>query len=364
MKYTRDGTPRVAGKLKISVAMATYNGETFLNEQLESIASQTFLPKELVIRDDGSTDSTPRILEQFARVAPFPVRILGNGENLGFADNFLTVASHCQGDWIAFCDQDDVWLPEKIETCARELAEAPDGLVMLLHQARVVDRNLNPAGRLLANIPGRRLFGPGEFPGFWMLGGLAQIVRADLIRSFDWTRRPPDPGGRSVIAHDYWACILAHAIGRILMIPDVLTLYRRHDSGLTGLYGRTRLSESLASAAKTGAAYYNYVAQVASETAPIFRDLASSADNPLWSRRLNERAACFEQIERIHRGRARIYSAAGPAERLAAFFALCATPQAYFGNPVWSLGRRALAKDFATLLMPRLFQAREPAVGP
>ena len=102
----------------ISVAMCTYNGEKYLREQLESIALQTRLPAELVICDDRSTDSTSEIIRNFADSAPFPVRFNLNPVNLGGATkgitkNFEQASRLCTGDLIAFCDQDDVWLPKK-----------------------------------------------------------------------------------------------------------------------------------------------------------------------------------------------------------------------------------------------------------
>ena len=99
--------------MNISIAMATYNGEKYIKEQLQSLSNQTSLPFELVVGDDGSTDATLDILKEFCAHAPFPVRIHQNQANLGFARNFLDTARRCKGDWIAFCDQDDVWLPDK-----------------------------------------------------------------------------------------------------------------------------------------------------------------------------------------------------------------------------------------------------------
>ena len=100
---------------RVSVAMGTYNGERFIRQQLESIAQQTLLPCELVVRDDASTDGTLTIVEEFASHAPFPVRIHKNDVRLGYPDNFMQAAILTNGDWIAFCDQDDFWLPQKLE---------------------------------------------------------------------------------------------------------------------------------------------------------------------------------------------------------------------------------------------------------
>ena len=96
--------------------METYNGGKFLREQLESLNSQTFLPFELVITDDGSQDETLRTIEEFSRVANFPMRLYINPKRLGFVDNFLYCSSLCNGNLIAFCDQDDYWLSNNLSS--------------------------------------------------------------------------------------------------------------------------------------------------------------------------------------------------------------------------------------------------------
>ena len=106
---------------RISIAMATYNGSKYLREQLDSLAAQTLPPCELVVTDDGSTDDTLGILDRFRRRAPFPVHLHRNEQRLGYRDNFLKAAQLCSGELIAFCDQDDVWMPDKLLSCGPSL---------------------------------------------------------------------------------------------------------------------------------------------------------------------------------------------------------------------------------------------------
>src|ERR687894_3003245 len=100
---------------RFSVAMCTYNGARFVAEQLASVAAQTRPPDELVVCDDGSTDETCRLVEEFAARAPFPVRLFVNERNLGSTRNFGRAVALCEGDLVALSDQDDVWHPEKLE---------------------------------------------------------------------------------------------------------------------------------------------------------------------------------------------------------------------------------------------------------
>src|SRR6266550_1879624 len=125
--------------------MCTYNGSLYLREQLDSIMRQTRLPDELVICDDCSVDETRQIIEDFASVAPFPVHLHVNEQNLGSTKNFEKAISLCEGDAIALADQDDVWNPFKLDRIETVLNSSPKvGLVF--SDAEVVDEKLKPLG--------------------------------------------------------------------------------------------------------------------------------------------------------------------------------------------------------------------------
>src|SRR5918996_5112957 len=100
----------------VSVALCTYQGEKYLQEQLDSIAGQLRPPNEVVVCDDGSTDGTLGILDRFRSRAPFPVRVYVNEKQLGPTKNFERAIAHCEGALIFLSDQDDVWHPEKLST--------------------------------------------------------------------------------------------------------------------------------------------------------------------------------------------------------------------------------------------------------
>src|SRR5262249_18454629 len=99
---------------RLSVALCTYHGASYVDAQVASLTRQTRLPDELIVCDDLSTDDTVSILERFARAAPFPVRIHVNEQTLRSTKNFEQAISLCSGDVIFLCDQDDVWEPEKL----------------------------------------------------------------------------------------------------------------------------------------------------------------------------------------------------------------------------------------------------------
>jgi len=109
--------------LRVSIAMCTFNGERYVEEQLHSIGKQTVLPFELVICDDGSSDGTLRLVRAFGEQAPFPVRIVVNAQRLGSTKNFEKAIAICAGDVISLCDQDDIWYPDRLQTLVSMLLE-------------------------------------------------------------------------------------------------------------------------------------------------------------------------------------------------------------------------------------------------
>lgn len=111
---------------KISIVMCTYNGETYLREQIDSLLIQTQPFYELIIQDDCSTDNTCHIIEEYRHAHPNRnIRLYINTERKGYNRNFLTAFQRAEGDYIAICDQDDVWMPHKLETMTMNMDGSP-----------------------------------------------------------------------------------------------------------------------------------------------------------------------------------------------------------------------------------------------
>lgn len=255
----------------ISVAMATFNGERFLTEQLASLTRQTLLPAELVVCDDGSNDGTYDALERFATASPFPVRLERNEEQIGFADTFLRAASLCRGDLIALCDQDDVWLDHKLARCA---AAWRDDVVLVMHSSRVVDDELESTGALYPRFRDNAIAPPLSTDPWLAVRGMSMVFSGDLVRQVDWTSRPPShylPG--QPINHDEWIYLLARGMGSIAFLAEPLALYRRHPTAVTGAApGRRRRFGKLFS---TGWTYYEARREQAVALAEAFERLAA-----------------------------------------------------------------------------------------
>lgn len=221
--------------MKISIALCTYNGEKFLQEQLDSLAQQSCLPDDLVVCDDGSTDATLDILEDFFKTAPFRARIFKNELNLGPAANFAKAVGLCEGEWIFLCDQDDSWLPDKIKFSAEKMAEmekefGSDTPILVHSDAVVADqglKELHPSlwafqysspqkGHPLAKLLNQNL----------VTGCTAVLNRSLRDKAF--------PLPETVMMHDWWLALVAATFGQIGYIPDQTLLYRQHGKNDTG----------------------------------------------------------------------------------------------------------------------------------
>jgi glycosyltransferase involved in cell wall biosynthesis len=243
-----------SSSLRISIALCTCNGTEFLPAQLGSLLAQSKLPDELVICDDASDDSTWNILEAFADRAPFPVRLHRNPTRLGIGANFEQAIRRCDGDIVALCDQDDVWLPEKLVHLEKALAAGGDWATC---DVEVTDKNLAPLGytlweRVGLNRRERHLARQGEFFQALLkhsiVAGAALTFRAGLR-----DKLLPIPMGWH---YDAWlaAVLAATAPGSIVEVP--LQYYRQHGTNAVGGLRRNLLDEVSAAVSIDRQTYY------------------------------------------------------------------------------------------------------------
>lgn len=220
---------------RISIAMCTYNGARFLQEQLASIAAQQRLPDEMVVCDDGSTDTTLEILEKFSQTVSFPVRIVRNPVNLGSTKNFEQAMRLCTGDLIALSDQDDVWLPHKLavqEAVFVENADVGGGFT----DAELIDASSSPIGAelwssILFTAKDQALFQRGGAVRVLLqrnvVTGATLMFRASLLDEF-----LPIP---ECWVHDGWIAWMLILFSRIMPIEQPTMRYRLHDMQQTGV---------------------------------------------------------------------------------------------------------------------------------
>ncbi len=203
--------------------MATYHGERFLPEMLESLATQTRRPDELVVRDDASADGTVDILHDFAARAPFPVQVIAGAERLGFAQNFVAASTACSGDLVFFADQDDTWRPTKIAVAARGVTGRDP--VALFHDFAVQDDDGSQVAPSMYTLLAERGFNPMA-----AVNGCSMAVTRAFIELWGW----PPAAATTPVSHDAWVALLSTAFGQRTNLDEVLIDYRLHDTNASG----------------------------------------------------------------------------------------------------------------------------------
>ncbi|MCC6422989.1 MAG: glycosyltransferase family 2 protein [Phycisphaerales bacterium] len=213
---------------RLSIAMCTFNGAAHLPLQLQSFLDQERLPDELVVNDDGSTDQTIALLNDFAQKAPFPVHIQSNTQRLGVVRNFENAILRCGGDVIFLSDQDDVWEPQKLRTIAAVFEQSPQ-VGFVCANAHVVDQEMNPLGYLhwqglgfdgawVAAVNQGRAF--ETFLKLCPLSGHMMAFSSRLRQTLI-----PIPRGW---LHDPWIARVSSAISRVVLLDEPLSRYRQH----------------------------------------------------------------------------------------------------------------------------------------
>ncbi|MFZ2267599.1 MAG: glycosyltransferase family 2 protein [Azonexus sp.] len=197
--------------------MATYNGASYLREQLDSFTHQTRRPDELVVCDDGSSDETVAIVENFSREAPFEVRISRNDSNLGYARNFERAIGLCSGDIVFLSDQDDVWFPEKLQRVESWFAEHPQTL-LFMNDAEFVLADGERTG--LTKLEQIRSLGLGD--DYFVLGCCMAIRASGLPLLMPL----PD----DLFSHDGWLSKMTLLLEAKMIFPVVLQYFRRHQT--------------------------------------------------------------------------------------------------------------------------------------
>ncbi|MCY7298876.1 MAG: glycosyltransferase family 2 protein, partial [Ilumatobacteraceae bacterium] len=224
--------------VNVSVALCTYNGAAYLEEQLLSIFGQTLRPHEIVVSDDGSTDETLTVLGRVVaawRGEGIEVVVLRNTTALGVTANFEQALAACSGDLIALCDQDDVWWPERVECMVAEFTRRP-ALQMVHADARLVDAAGATLGFTLLHTLGvsnadRAAVHAGQAIDAYLrrniVTGATMMVRRELVK-----RSRPFP---AAWVHDEWLAMVAAATGLVDLLEEPLTDYRQHGGNQIGV---------------------------------------------------------------------------------------------------------------------------------
>jgi glycosyltransferase involved in cell wall biosynthesis len=209
-------------KRKVSVVMCTYNGQRFVSEQLISILNQTYPIHEIVIQDDCSTDITWSILSEFQANHNI-IRCFRNKENIGVHKNFVTAYLKTTGDYIAPCDQDDIWLPEKIEKLVSIIGEN----AMAYSQSKVKFTESESIGSFSLRNPFVSIF---ELIWDNRILGHACLYNRSTLDYFEWALKLFDSCCIQSNAHDHIVPLYAYSLDSYIITKDILQVWRRHEN--------------------------------------------------------------------------------------------------------------------------------------
>ena len=207
----------------VSIALCTYNGASYLKEQLDTLVDQTYPNCEIICVDDCSTDNTVEILTQYANSYP-QIKLHINGQNLGYTKNFEKAISLCNGEYIALCDQDDIWDKNKISIMIAHIGNN----MLAYHDSAFVDENGNPLNKKISDV--RNCYSGNDSRVFLFdncVLGHAIFFKRGLLKFMGKFN--------DVVIHDRWLAYVATNNGGIIFIDQPLVQYRRHLNANTNI---------------------------------------------------------------------------------------------------------------------------------
>ena len=219
----------------IAILMATYNGEAYLRAQLDSLLRQTYIDWFLYVHDDGSTDQTCTILREYAEANSGKIKLLDYPAKGGACRNFMSILEQVDSDYYMFCDQDDVWLPNKIEVEMKAMKEAenrhPSQAIVIATDLNVVDAELKMQHESLwqeAGIYPQYIRTFDEMAANTLVTGCTMLFNQqakELIR----------PISRHTVMHDGWVALCVRKGGGLVeCLPIRTVLYRQHGRNTLG----------------------------------------------------------------------------------------------------------------------------------
>lgn len=221
---------------EVEVLLATFNGERFLREQVDSILTQDYLSVRVLARDDGSTDQTPAILAEYAERLPGRFTVLPSGEPTGSAmKNFGRLLQAATARYVCFSDQDDVWLPAKLRISMEAMRRLEDRHghelpLLVFTDLRVVDDALRTVRGSMwdgAGIDPETIHRLPRLLGQNVVTGCTALINSPMV---ELARPMP----QTALMHDRWIGLLASALGAAEALRQPTVLYRQHDKNVIG----------------------------------------------------------------------------------------------------------------------------------
>lgn len=221
--------------VQIDILLSTYNGEKYIEEQLNSILNQTDSRWKIIIRDDGSSDSTLNIIKSYISKYPDKIFLFKDDKgNLGSTLSFFALIENCESEYIMLCDQDDVWLDNKVEITLKEMSnlELSFGKIplMVFTDLIIVDKKLTPLSDSLIKsqkLDTSIIDNPTKLAAMNVVAGCTTMINRVSIKYLL-------PMTSKNIIHDQWMAINIAKYGKLSYLPYSSILYRQHSSNVVG----------------------------------------------------------------------------------------------------------------------------------
>ena len=211
---------------KVTVLLSTYNGEKFISEQIESLLAQQGVDVRILIRDDGSADSTLQIIESFRSAHPDLIQVK-SGPHKGFSGSFYSLVCEAgDSDYYAFCDQDDVWLPDRLKTAVSMIDSDSPVPEMYFSNATLTDSELKPVKPLYDDFsfPPLKSMRMTDNPSVGCTIVFNKMARDYFIMADE----------SKIIYHDFWMYLICSYLGRVIYDDRCSILYRQHKDNVMG----------------------------------------------------------------------------------------------------------------------------------
>lgn len=274
---------------KIDILLATYNGEKFVKEQIESILNQTYENFNLIISDDASTDNTLNILEEYEK-KDTRIKVFKKEKNKGLIDNFEFLLKNVTSDYFMFSDQDDIWKKDKIEKSINKLKEESSGLVYT--DLEIVDEKLNviyPSYWKYKQIY-IKIIKYNNFEALYLnnfVTGCTILAKSKYIKDI-----LPLPRNSKFVLHDYWTALIISAKDKISYVEEPTIQYRQHKNNRVG---SSRKSDQL----ENFEDLRNLFIKVKIEHFEVFKENIEKIKTKEISKYTNEALKYFENLKKV-----------------------------------------------------------------
>ncbi len=217
----------------VDILLATYNGEKYIEEQLNSLLNQSFCEIKIIIRDDNSTDRTIEIIKEYCDKFPDKVSLVeDNIITNSSTKNFMQLIMYASSEYVMFCDQDDYWEPSKVEMTYKKMKEIEKSLggdipVLVYTNYIIVDENLKEIEGYKNN---KKIYSKLTFNKLLVenyVTGCTIMINKSLYKNINGY-------DKRILMHDWWIALYASAFGEISYIPDKLMKYRQHGNNCVG----------------------------------------------------------------------------------------------------------------------------------